>query len=279
MGAPGQHPDANGSGTGADAPPGAPDADPFLPDAPINPGSYAVYAHSDSKLYSIDLQAKSLTTIGPFNAPPAGSGSGSDVITDLAVAPNNTIYVVSETAIYTADPNDGHVTKVGSTSACGTKTVALTTTPDGKIWAGDYGGKICQIDISGATPVVKPPVTMSGGYALSGDMVAVENGTVFGTAYKLSDAANTGTQLSNVLVTVDVTTGNTTVIGSGTGYPKLFGASYAGGQVFGFTHDKTGHVVTIDRTTGLGTVYATFSDGGTPISFAGAGVNSLVVIN
>ena len=278
MGSPGQHPDANGSGTGADAPNGGPDADPFLPDAGSN-DSYTVYAHSDFTLYSINLQTKTLTTVGGFNAPPAGSGTGSDVITDLAVAPNNTIYVVSETAIYTADPNDGHVTKVGSTSACGTKTVALTTTPDGKIWAGDYGGKICQIDISGATPVVKPPVTMSGGLALSGDMVAVDDGTVFGTAYKLSDASGKGTQLSNLLVTVDVNTGNTTVIGTGTGYPKLFGASYAGGQVFGFTHDKTGHVVTIDRTTGAGTVYATFSDAAGPISFAGAGVNSLIVIN
>ncbi len=277
----GRTPDANGNGTGADAPPGAPDADPNLPDAGNNGNGYTVYAHSDYTLYSIDLQNKTLTTVGPFNAPqvPVGSGSGSDVITDLAVAPNNTIYVVSETAIYTASPSDGHVTKVGSTSACGTKTVALTTTPDGKIWAGDYSGKICQIDISGASPVVDPPVTMSGGLALSGDMVAVDDGTVFGTAYKLSDASGKGTQLSNLLVTVDVTTGNTTVIGTGTNYPKLFGASYAGGQVFGFTHDKTGHVVTIDRTTGVGTVYATFSDASGPISFAGAGVNSLVVIN
>jgi hypothetical protein len=50
--------------------------------------------------------------------------------------------------------------------------------------------------------------------------------------------------------------------------------------VFGFTHDGTGHVVQIDPTTGMSTMFATFTDPSThqPISFAGAGVNSLVPV-
>ncbi len=274
--------DARGLG-GDDAPPGTPDADPNAPDGPTSNGGYAVFAHGDHTLYTIDLQQKTLKTIGAFKAPLVlvGTKMVEDTITDLAVAPDNTIYVISETAIYTADPVDGHVTKVGSSAACGTKTVALTTTPDGKIWAGDYNGSICEVDVSTSPPTVKTPVKMSGGYALTGDMVAVDNGTVFGTAYKLTDAAGVGTQKSNLLVTVDVTTGAVTVLGSGTGYPKLFGTSFAGGEVFGFTHDGTGSVVTIDRTSGVGTLYATFMDPSTQkgISFAGAGVNSLVVVN
>jgi len=99
-----------------------------------NSGSFSVYAHSDTVLYVVDVQSKALNKIGPFNAP------SNDVITDLAVAPDNTIYVISNTAIYTADPNDGHVTKLGSLSACGSKGVALTTTPDGKLWTGDFMG-------------------------------------------------------------------------------------------------------------------------------------------
>jgi len=278
----GQHPDAF-QGSGADAPPGTADADPNAPDASMSDGNYTVYAHGDHTLYSIDLAQKTLKTIGAFNAPQVmvGSGSAEDVITDLAVAPNNTIYVISETQLYTADPNDGHVTLVGKTAECGTKTVALTTTPDGHIYAGDFNGAICEVDITTNPPTVKPPVTMQGGYALTGDMVAIDTGTVFGTAFKTSDASGKGTQLSNLLVTVDVNTGAVTVIGSGTGFPKLFGAAFAGGEVFGFTHDGTGHVVTIDRTSGVGTLYATFTDPTTNkgISFAGAGVNSLVVVN
>jgi hypothetical protein len=255
-------PDAHGMGSGSGSGSGN--------------NSYLVYAHSDTVLYTIDLGAKTLVKVGNFNAPPASGGTSPDVITDLAVAPNGTIYVISETALYTASSADGHVTKVGSLSTCGQKGVALTTTSDGRIWMGDYMGAICQIDISGAAPVVKAPVMMQGGLALSGDMVGIGNGTIFGSAYKLSDQS---TQNDNLLVTVDVTTGAVTQVGA-TGYPKLFGVAFQQNQVFGFTHDGTGRVVTIDTMTGAGTMFGTFMDPATSkgISFAGAGVSSLVTI-
>lgn len=243
-------------------------------------GGYLVYAHADHVLYQIDVTNKTLVTVGAFHAPQVmvGSQMKEDVITDLAVAPSGTIYVISETALYTADPADGHVTSIGSLSACGTRAVALTTTPDGRLWTGDYSGKLCEIDISQATPTVKPPVTMSGGMALSGDLVAVDNGTVYGTAYKLSDGSSGASAKNNVLVTIDLASGAVTPIGS-SGFPKLFGVAFQNGEAFGFTHDGTGRVVTIDRTTGTGTLFATFTDPATnmPISFAGAGVSSLVI--
>ncbi len=242
---------------------------------------FLVYAHGDHVLYSIDVTAKTLVTVGNFNAPQVmvGTMMAEDVITDLAVAPDGTIYVISETALYTASATDGHVTRVGSLSTCGTRAVALTTTPDGKLWTGDYMGALCQIDITQTPPVVKSPIMMGSGMALAGDMVAVDTGTVFGTAYRLSDPSNMGTQTNNVLVTIDLSTGAVTQVGS-SGFPKLFGAAFQDGKVFGFTHDGTGRVVTIDTATGAGTMFGTFMDPTTNrgISFAGAGVNSLVVI-
>lgn len=239
-------------------------------------GSYLVYAHSDTVLYTIDLSSSSLVKVGDFNAPPAQGGSSPDVITDLAVAPSGTIYAISNTALYTADSTDGHVSKVGSLSTCGQRGVALTTTPDGRLWMGDYMGNICEIDISGQSPVVKAPVMMQGGFALSGDVVGIGNGTVFGSAYKLSDSS---TQNDNILVKVDVTTGAVTQLGP-TGYPKLFGVAFQENKVFGFTHDGTGRVITIDTNNGAGTMFGTFMDPSTNhgISFSGAGVSSLVVI-
>ncbi len=236
---------------------------------------YSVYAHSDHVLYVVALQAKTLDRIGPFNAPTINGSE--DVITDLAVAPDNTIYVTSETALYTASAIDGHVTRVGSLSACGTRAVALTTTSDGRLWTGDFKGSVCEIDISVMPPQVKPAITLTNGMALSGDLVAIDDGTVFGTVYKLSDVANAGTQKNNVLAKITLATGAVTQIGP-TGFPKLFGTSFAMGDVVGFTHDGTGHVVMIDPSTGVGSVFATFTDPqtNTPISFAGAGVNSLV---
>jgi len=237
------------------------------------PNCYSVYAHSDTTLYVIDLMAKTLQTVGKFNAPM------NDSITDLAVAPDGTIYVISETALYTASSTDGHVTLVGSVGACGTKGVALTTLPDGQIWEGDFSGTLCQIDTSTSPPSLGTPVHMGSGMALSGDLVAIGDGTVYGTAYNTSDGSNQGTQLSNVLVKINMTTGAVTQLGA-TGYPKLFGVSIAENSVIGFTHDQTGHVVQIDPTTGSASVFATFDDPSTqmPISFAGAGVSPMVTI-
>ena len=238
-------PDAGGgSGGGGDSGGGGGD-----------PTSYLVYAHSNNVLYTIDLATKSLVTVGNFNT--------ADTITDLAVAPGGTIYVVSYSQLFTASPTDGHTTWVGPLSTCGQQGVALTTTSDGRLWVGDYMGAICEIDLSGPRPVVKPPVRMQGGYALSGDMVGISNGMVFGSAYKLADAA---TVTDNILVTVDVATGAVTEVGV-TGFPRLYGVAFQENKVFGFTHDGSGRVVTIDTTTGAGTMFGTF-----------AGVNSLVIL-
>ncbi len=284
---PGTHvtPDASSTTDAAapDAKPPAPDARPPAPDANAcgDVGNcYTVYAHSDHVLYAIDLVAKALITVGPFNAPIVGTGGTAheDSITDLAVAPDDTIWVISKTSLYTADPTDGHVTLVGALSDCGTQTVALTFTPDGQLYAGDRMGAFCRIDLSQTPPAVIPVGQLGLGLALTGDLVAVSDGTMYGTAYKLSDPANMGTNLDNILVKIDPSTGMVLSQIGMTGSPKLFGIAYDQGQVFAFTHDGTGNVVTIDPVTGAGTPYGTFVDPTTMtgISFAGAGVNALV---
>ncbi len=239
---------------------------------------YTVYANSDYTLYKIDLMAKTLVTIGPFNAPmvKVGSKMDQDIITDLAVSPSDVIYAISATQLYTADPGDGHVTLVGKVTACGTDAVAMTFGPDGTLYAGDFKGAFCTIDLTTSPPTVKLVAKLSGNLALAGDIVAVADGTMYGTAYRLSDTSG-GTQNNNLLIKIDPMSAATTEIGS-TGSKNLYGVSYALGEVFGFTHDGSGDVITIDPTTGKGTLYNTFMDpsGGGGISFAGAGVNSLV---
>jgi hypothetical protein len=239
-------------------------------------GCYTVYAHSDHVLYHIDLANKLLVTVGNFNAPKVGTSE--DIITDLAVAPDNTIWAISNTNLYNADPNDGHVTLVGPVTACGVQAVALSFTPDGNLYAGDFKGAFCHIDITAKPPAVTQIGTLGGNLALSGDLVAVQDGTVYGSAYSLSDASGTGTQIDNYLVKLDPSSGKATATLGKTGYPKLFGVAFAEGKVFGFTHDGSGNVVTIDPTTGVGTLYNSFMDPSTGkgISFAGAAVNSMV---
>jgi hypothetical protein len=239
-------------------------------------GCFTVYAHGDHTLYSIDLAAKTLVTVGNFNAPMVSGKE--DVITDLAVGADNTIYVVSKTNMYTASPTDGHVTLLGAIGTCGTDNVAMTLTPDGKLLLGDFQGEICSVDTKTNPPTVTKLGTMGSGMALSGDMVAVADGTIYGTAYLISDGNSKGTGLNNVLVKVNPTTGAMQSQIGPTGFPKLFGVAYAMGQVFGFTHDGSGDVVTIDPMTGKGTLFNSFKDPSTNmgISFAGAGVNPMV---
>lgn len=241
---------------------------------------YTVYAHGDHVLYKIDLPMRTLVTVGPFDAPMvprSGGGMAEDVITDLAVAPDDTIYAVSNTALYTASPTDGHVTRVGPVTACGTVGVALTFLPDGRLYTGDFMGAFCRVDPATSPPTVTPIAMLSDGYALAGDLVAVADGTMYGTVYRLGDPSGGGAQANNLLARIDPTTGAVTIVGS-TGFPKLFGVAYQLGQVFGFTHDGSGHVITIDPHAGAGSVYGTFTDPSTGrgISFAGAAVNAMV---
>src|SRR5581483_11077896 len=157
-------------------------------------GCYTVYAHADHHLYLIDLMAKSLVDVGPFNAPQVPGTNGKlaeDVITDLAVSPDGTIYVVSKTSLYTASAMNGQVTRVAGISTCGADVVALSFTPDGGLYTADYMGAFCKITVSGNSAQVQSVGTISGGMAISGDLVAVGDGTMYGTAYSLSDSSTT----------------------------------------------------------------------------------------
>lgn len=236
-------------------------------------GCYTVYAHSDHVLYRLDLAKKLIVEIGPFKAPMVSGKE--DGITDLAVATDETVYVISKTNLYTADRGDGHVTLVSAVDACGGYAVALTFTPDGNLYAGDHKGAFCRIDIGTRPPRVIPLGMIGGGFGIAGDLVAVGDGTMYGTVYSLNDAS---TESNNTLVRIDPATGTIARTIGPTGFPRLFGVAFEEGQVFGFTYDGSGKVVTIDPKTGAATLFGTFTDPmtGKGIPFAGAGVNAKV---
>jgi hypothetical protein len=261
-----------------------------------NGACLTVYAHTDTGLYTVDLTAKTLTYVGPFNMPNVTTTDDGktytdpDIATDLAVTPSGTVYIVSATAaLYTANTSTGQVTllgQVGGASGCGTEVVALTFTPDGSLYGGDYNGTFCKIDITKSPPVATTVGKLSNNFALSGDIVAVDDGTMYGTATVIVPSSSPNPSVdNNWLIKIDPTNATATAIGQ-TGYGKLYGLGYAEGQVFGFTHNCSGDVVTIDPKTGIGTPFNAFPDTlntcaekgntGTGVSFAGAGVNATV---
>jgi len=237
--------------------------------------AYPVFACSDSELYLINLTAKTIADVGPFNTPKVGGSA--DVITDLAVSPTGVIYVISHTTLYTADPMTGNVTSVGAVTTCGSDNVGLTFDKSGNLFAADYTGNFCQIGYSSTPLTLTKLGPIGGGRAIAGDIVGIDDGTMYGTALDLTDASSSPTAKNNLLIQIDPTTGvSMTTIGP-TGYPELYGVAFALGQVFGFTHDGSGDVITIDPSTGAGTLFNTFKDSSNKgIAFAGAGVNSMV---
>jgi hypothetical protein len=256
-------PDGGGSADGG----GRADAGPQLGCGELQ-GCFTTYANSDLVLYHVDLVGRALVRIGPFEI--------GENMTDIAVSPDGQVFGISETAFYAVDAGDGHGTRLAPLEACGTFGVALTFGPDGTLYAGDFNGAFCRIDVSVTPPDVIRVGDLGDDLALAGDLVAVADGTLYGTAY---DTSTPATQDDNLLVRIDPASGTATrLAGTRIGWGRLFGVGYDVGTVFAFTHDGTGEVVTVDPLTGAGTLYATFTDpaSGSGIAFAGAGVNSLV---
>ena len=271
---------------GGDGPPDLATSNPGLPDllgldlvlpppgcAEVE-GCYTVYAHSDHVLYKIDLANKMLITVGPFKAPTVNGRE--DSITDLAVAADDTLWAVSSGSMYTVDSADGHVTRFGSVSLCGVDNIALTFTTDGKLYMGDHLGAFCSVDISKQPPVVTPLGMIGGNQALSGDIVSVADGTMYGTVYTLGDKSN---PRIDSLVKIDPASGKVTAVLGRTDASRLFGLAFDLGQFFAFTQDGSGGVFTLDPKTGKATPYNAFKDPmtGAGIRFAGAAVNPRVL--
>jgi hypothetical protein len=228
-----------------------------FPDA--GPDDYIVYVHSKDTLYRMDSSTFALTPVGGFDAP-AG-----DLITDLAVATDGTIYVISKTKLYTADPDDGHVSFVASLSSSPTGgNVGLTFLPDGKLLATDSSGGVRSVEPSSGH--VDEIGNFGMGLATAGDLVAVADGTM----YAISDKGPGGTSAfaNNWLLTVDTQDGHADTVGQ-IGAKQVFGAAFINGKVLVFT--KGGQVYQVDPHTGAGTLKAS-----TGIELWGAGVTPLV---
>jgi hypothetical protein len=242
------------------APPPPEDAAPA--DARIAPPDVAVpavtmWVHTADTLYRMDDATLSLTLIGLFGTP------ASDGITDLAVAPDGTLYGISETKLYVIDDTTGVATYIADVP--GLSNVGLTFLPDGTLLATDQAGGVRSVNTT--TGQVTEIGVFGGGYATAGDLVAVVDGTL----YAISDEGPVGDEFTNNwLLTVDPTTGMASPVGQ-IGFGGVFGAAYANGHVYAFTRD--GDVIEIDRVTGAGSLRRSY-----PVAFWGAGVTPLVLV-
>jgi hypothetical protein len=254
---PGEREAGDDDSGGADA--AVPDAAPFVDGQPLADAGpdFTVYVHTRDTLYTMDPTTFAVTMVGSF-------GTGDDLITDLAVGPDGTVYAISKTMLYTVNPGSGAATTVATLSSGPVAgNVGLTFLPDGQMLATDKSGGVRRIDP--ANGQVTEVGAFGGGFATAGDLVAVDDGTM----YAISDEGPVGDEFTNNwLLTVNTATGAASPVGQ-IGFGQVFGAAFIGGKVLAFT--KTGQVVEIDPQTGAGTLKSTQA-----IEFWGAGVTPLV---
>ncbi len=226
---------SDGPGGSADAPRG---------DAPVvNIGQASVYAHTATDLYRIDPDTYAVTHVGSF-----GLTGLLEVMTDLAIDANGNLTGVTFSSVYSVDATTGHATKLSTGNLLqqfnGLSFVPSTAGPEILIGTDNGDGNVYQVNpATGATSVIG---SMGGSFVSSGDVVSVDG---FGTVQTVPGAQH------DVLVRLAAGSFAATPIGTNTGFDKIYGLGFWKGKVFGFTY--TGQIITIDPTTGVGSMVAT----------------------
>lgn len=202
-----------------------------------------VYAHTASELYKVDPDTLAITMIGPF-----GWSNGSDQMTDIAIDKTGLMLGVSFTNVYRIDPSNAQATRL-STGLSGTFN-GLSFVPAAML--GETGDDVLvgTRNADGVVFRINPMTGQAsaignmGSFSSSGDLVAV---TGFGTVQTADNGFS-----ADRLVRLAPMTFAATPVGTDIGYSDIWGVAFWKGKIFGFTN--AGQFVTIDATTGVGTL-------------------------
>ncbi len=180
------------------------------------------FAVDKASLYDIRLPSAHYTLLG---------GTGNASLTDVALHPDNILYGISTSALYTLNQDTGAPTQVALVPE---GLNALDVAPDGTLY-GAGSGTLYELDrkTGKATPLIAfPPGTIS-----SGDLVFI--------GPRLLASAKTATD--DALVELDLAKKTSRVVGQ-IGYGCVWGMAAYETDLYGFTCN--GEVLTIDPDTG-----------------------------
>lgn len=219
--------------TEADAAVPWPDVEPIAAPTPYEP-KQTMFSHSGDTLYRIDPKLLKVEEVGQFwpNAPH---------MTDLAVTPDGKLYAISNNNLYEVNGLTAEVRWI--VKVPGLTNVALTFDKDGSLLAADKSGGFRRVDPH--TGQVTEIGTYGAGLGSSGDLVALADGRL----YDMNDVD--AAKSNNELISIDPQTGVATTVG-GTGFRMVWGLSFWGGTLYGFT--RAGEFLAIDPQTGQGTL-------------------------
>jgi hypothetical protein len=190
---------------------------------------------TQNQLGTVDLQTGAFTLLGSVNGIAGGE------IGDIAREPGGLLYGMdSNSRLVLINPVALTTSLVGNT---GLSIFALAFRPDGILFGLSSDGDLYTIDKSNGVPTLVAPI--------SGASIASYYDIRFDSAGKcyLLDGSST-------LYTLDVSSGQATLVGS-IGY-SVYNLNYDNGTLYGFT--TTGQIISINTTTGAGTVVSTESE-------------------
>jgi len=199
-----------------------------------------VYAHTASTLYKVDPETLALSSVGNF--------PGGVEITDIAINKFGVMIGISFTAVYRIDPTTAACTRLpgglsgtfNGLSFVPASQIGLTG-DDVLVATRNDDGLVFQIEpMTGAAT----QVGNMGAVVSSGDLVSVEG---LGTLQTIDNGVG-----NDRLAMLAPNTFTAQMIGSDTGFADIWGVAFWKDKVFGFT--QSGQFITIDPTTGVGTL-------------------------
>ena len=179
-------------------------------------------------------------------------GSTGEVMFDIAMDSNGTLYGITLDKLYKIDKTNANATLIGDLNIV--DATSLVFDPDGQLYTADY--QVHTVNIANGSTVALNAIGMS--YQSSGDLAFLGNQLYLTskipiTATDFSDAVDTN------LLKLNLSTGAAVLVGT-IGFPKVYGlATNDDVHLYGFSDTK---VIAIDPATATGTLLFDFSGKG-----------------
>jgi len=224
-----------------------------------------IYAHSSSKLFTVDVETYVVGNLPNFQWPNDGGGHQ---MTDLAIDRNGVLYGVTFDRLYVCNPTTSQCFNLGTLPGTynGLSWIPagiLDPDKDTLIGITQQGGWV-QLTIMNGQVIAKQLGTYGAGYTSAGDAFSIEGVGTFAAVHKAGLAGG------NVIVTVDPTNGKVTgELAQTKGYSSVFGLAGWEGLILAF--DSSGQVIKIDPVTKVVT-----NLGNKGVAWWGAGVGTVI---
>ncbi|MEZ4382973.1 MAG: MopE-related protein [Nannocystaceae bacterium] len=246
---------------------GIPDADDPFPDDDMLPGQAngnLVYAHTSSRLYTMDVNTYEIVQIGNFTY---NQSPGS--VTDIALDRWGVLYAITFNDLFVCNPNDAKCYYLADLP--GGSTNGLTMIPPGVLDPNDdtlvaiaNSGSWHKVTLIGNQAMFTQIGSYGNGYSSSGDVFSISGVGTYGATDKQ------GVPGADVIVEANPMNGNVVSdIATLQGYSGIYGLAGWEGKIFAF--NSSGQVILVDPNDGTYEVVAMTGN-----SWWGAGVYSVL---